>query len=475
MPARPMWQVPGPTARRGTTMLRRVRRLGRRMRRPGSSQLHRCLVVADVDLDTGTAIPRPPLTPHAAPPEGVHALVWLHGVPMAELTLAGAPHRLLLDLPDLARESATVAIANHLAQHDVVPAPRPLHERSPCTAEDGWRRAAADGGPLTVAVCTRDRPDDLHRCLTALERMTILPAEVVVIDNASTTDLTRDVVERHPGIRYVREPRQGIGWARNRALLEAASPLVAFVDDDGIVDERWAEALLMAFHAHPDAGAVTGLVSPLELSTPAQVQFEAAGGFGRGYRQRRLQADSTEPRAAARAVYHIGAMGTGANMAFRRERIVAVGGFDPALGAGTPTAGGDDLEALCRLVTAGDRIVYEPAAVVRHRHRRTMSELKTQRRGDGTGSASLLLGAGRKLGSAHHRQWTRIAVQWFVKNTTLTLAGSLIHPGSRPMSLTVATARGWLAAVACGYYGKAVDQAGREAQAHPDEPVLVAT
>ncbi|MGY1787285.1 glycosyltransferase family 2 protein [Geodermatophilus sp. SYSU D00698] len=452
-------------------MLSKVRRLGRRMRRPGSSRLFRCLVVADVDLDAETATPRPVSTPFAEPPEGVHAFVWLHGIPVAEVTLAGDPETLLEELPWLARAAAAEAVEDHLAQH----APgsgRPPDERAPCTAEDDRWRATADGALLTVVVCTRDRPDDLELCLTALDGMTVDVAEVLVVDNASTTDHTREVVASHPRARYVREPRRGLDWARNRGLIETRTPLVAYVDDDVLVHPRYAEALLMAFAAHPDAGAITGLVTPAELSTPAQVQFEAAGGFGRGYRQRRLQAESTDPRDTARVVFHIGAIGTGASMAFRRGRILAVGGFDPALDVGTPTHGGGDLEALCRLLTAGDLLVYEPAAVVRHRHRRTMAELRAQRRSDGTGSASLLVGGGRKLGPAHHRQWKLIAARWFAKNTSWTLAGSLLWPRARPMSLTLATAGGWIAALTRGYYRQAVAQARREAAAHPDEPVL---
>ncbi len=451
-------------------MLSRVRRRGRRMRRSGSAELFRCLVVADVDLDTGTAVPRPLLTPPAVPPEGVHAVIWLHGVPVAEVTLAGDPATLLADLPGLARRTVTAPVAEHLEQHGPAGRARPRGERSPC-AEERWQ-AAVDGAQLTVVVCTRDRPEDLELCLEALDSLTVEVAEVIVVDNASVTERTRLVAERHPRVRCVREPRRGLDWARNRGLLEARTPLVAYVDDDVLVHPRYAEALLMAFAAHPDAGAVTGLVTPAELSTPAQVQFEACGGFGRGYRQRRLQAASKHPRDTARVVSAIGAIGTGASMAFRRERIVAVGAFDLALDVGTPTRGGGDLEALCRLLTAGDLLVYEPAAVVGHRHRRTMAELRSQRHSDGTGSASLLVGGGRKLGPEHHRRWKLIAARWFIVNTAWTVTSSLLWPRARPMSLTLATAGGWIRALTHGYYRRAVAQAEQQAREHPDEPVL---
>jgi len=115
--------------------------------------------------------------------------------------------------------------------------------------------------------------------LDALSRLTV-DVEVLVIDNDPGSDRTRTVVRRHPRVRYVREPRRGTGWARNRALLEARTPLVAFVDDDVQVQPRWAEAVLMAFDANPDADAVTGLVSPTELATRAQVVFAQQGAEG---------------------------------------------------------------------------------------------------------------------------------------------------------------------------------------------------
>ena len=83
-----------------------------------------------------------------------------------------------------------------------------------------------------------------------------------------------------------------------------------------------------------------------------------------------------------------GSFGTGANMAFRRELLRDLGGFDPCLGAGTPTRGGDDLEMFFRVLKAGRALVYEPRAVVRHRHRRDMIELVGQMRDHGMSFSS---------------------------------------------------------------------------------------
>ena len=103
---------------------------------------------------------------------------------------------------------------------------------------------------VTVAVCTRDRPDDVAKCLDALSRLPDDGQEVLVIDNCPSTDATEHIVRKHPRVRYVREPRPGLDVARNRALREAAGAIVAFTDDDAVVDHNWLRAILPSFD-HP--------------------------------------------------------------------------------------------------------------------------------------------------------------------------------------------------------------------------------
>src|SRR5882724_13388305 len=97
-----------------------------------------------------------------------------------------------------------------------------------------WRRtvpttAEAPGSPLavTVAVCTRDRPEDLARCLDALAALRYPGLELLVVDNAPATRDAHGVVAARPGVRYAVEPRPGLGWARNRALAEATGEILA--------------------------------------------------------------------------------------------------------------------------------------------------------------------------------------------------------------------------------------------------------
>ena len=231
----------------------------------------------------------------------------------------------------------------------------------------------APGRPLpsaTVAVCTRDRVDDLRRCLPALLAMPDHGQSIIVVDNAPSDDSTRALVETFPRIRYVRELRPGLDVARNRALEEARSEVVAFIDDDAVADPAWLQTLLRNF-ADPLVMAATGTTMALELETEAQVAFQRYGGFLRGFKRTVYDAATHDPFMAWQA-------GAGVNMALRRSVLEHVGRFDEALDAGTPTQAGGDSDMFRRILANGFRIAYDPQALNWHRHRRTLPELERQ-------------------------------------------------------------------------------------------------
>ena len=252
--------------------------------------------------------------------------------------------------------------------------------------------AETPGSPpsVTVAVCTRDRPEDLARCLDALAALRYPALELLVVDNAPATRDAHGVVAARPGVRYAVEPRPGLGWARNRALAEATGEILAFTDDDVVVEPGWVEALAAVFQEDAQVGAVTGLVLPLELETQAQRLFEEYRSFGRG--RERIRAAMPPGSGPVAARYGLtGSFGAGANMAFRRRVLDELGGFDPCLGAGTPSRGGEDLEMYFRVLKAGHALVYQPTAVVGHRHRRQMYALFGQIRDHGISFSSYVV------------------------------------------------------------------------------------
>lgn len=312
----------------------------------------------------------------------------------------------------------------------------------------------------TVAVCTRDHPESLGRCLESIERLRYPSMEVVVVDNCPSSAATESLVrERWPAVRYVRESRPGLDWARNRALSEARGDVIAYTDDDVVVDEGWLEAICGVFAEDDKVSAVTGLVVPVELETRAQVLFELYGGFGRGFKRVWYRADSNSAQ-------HIGAgrFGTGANMAFRRTALETIGGFDPALDVGTITNGGGDIEIFFRILQEGHLLVYEPSAIVRHRHRDDYEALRAQMTNHGVGFfsyavRSVLAYPEQRLGFARYTAW------WLRKWILRRLMLCLIRPGRYPADLVLAELKGGL--IGLTRYPRARRQALKLSPARP--------
>jgi GT2 family glycosyltransferase len=248
------------------------------------------------------------------------------------------------------------------------------------------------GAPLvTVVVCTRDRPRSLARCLGALAELHYDPFEVVVVDNAPTTNETFAVVldcsEADPRVRYVRELRPGLSCARNRGLHEARGELIAFTDDDVLVDPRWLDGVVRGFGRSPSVACVTGLVPSARLENAEQRYFDRRVSWAVSCTPRRYdQRDAANE--SPLYPYAAGQFGTGANFAFRTATLRALGGFDEALGAGSPAGGGEDLDVFVRTILAGYELAYEPAAIVWHEHRVELGQLRRQLFNYGVGLAA---------------------------------------------------------------------------------------
>jgi O-antigen biosynthesis protein len=265
----------------------------------------------------------------------------------------------------------------------------------PAPASPAPYRLVSDGAPFVrVVVATRDRPDSLGRCLDSLLRQDYGAFEVVVVDNAPSSNQTAEMIaSRYAGIgniRYLREDRPGLGHAHNRATDDLTAGLAAFTDDDVVVDGSWLRVIASNFATSATVGCVTGLILPAELRTRAQYWTERHGGFGKGFERRLF--DALENRPPDRLFpFAAGSFGSGANMAFRAEVLRRLGNFDAALGAGTLARGGDDLAAFVSVVRSGYQLVYDPAALVWHHHRPDERDMGRQAYGYGVGLGSYLM------------------------------------------------------------------------------------
>lgn len=244
----------------------------------------------------------------------------------------------------------------------------------------------ADAPFISVVVCTRDRPDQIKKCLGRLAQQKYPRYEVVVVDNAPASDALRGVVEGQAEdgttFRYCVEPRPGLSWARNTGVAAANSDIIAFLDDDDEPDEYWLAQIADGFARNDRIGSVSGLVLPARLDSAVEALFEQVGGHSKG---RGFARDTFSRSGPQSPLYPLPPFGVGANMAFRRETLDRIGGFDVALGAGTPTAGGEDTLALTLSLLCGYEIAYEPAALMWHHHRQDMPSLNRQLHGYSVG------------------------------------------------------------------------------------------
>jgi len=323
-----------------------------------------------------------PLTNATRPHQHIYALVRLHAQPIGTLVLDGTK-----GLAWQAHSSAVWAalgeqinahlMADGLSFEDGIDALRAEPSAEPrCRRES--TAVLTDPPAITVIVATRDRPDTLRACLQTLLAVDYPKFEVLVVDNDPSSDATKIVIteEFAHRVRYIREDRRGLSWAHNRGLEETATDVVAFADDDVIVDRHWLTAIAEGFAAGEDVGCVTGLILPSELETPAQLNLEWHGGFAKGFARRTYDMSNNRPDDPL-FPFAIGRLGSGANMAFDTNVLRELGGFDPAIGIGTTAKGGDDLAAFFRVVVR-HQLVYQPAAVVWHRHPQEMSALRQQ-------------------------------------------------------------------------------------------------
>jgi len=263
----------------------------------------------------------------------------------------------------------------------------------------GTRESPADGvalsdaitPDLSVIVCTRDRADSLRVALRSLLACDYPRMEVVVVDNAPLSDATSRVIDEigDPRVRRVVEPLPGLSRARNRGVVEATGEVLAFTDDDVIVDPLWVRALVRGLGRQETVGCVTGFVTAAELETPAQQYFERKVSWSDDFVPRLFDLDEHRVDVPLYP-YVAGTFGAGANFAVIREALAAVGAFDEALGAGSPAKGGEDIDYFLRLVLAGYAIAYEPAAIVWHVHRRDLPALREQLDGYGSGLSAFL-------------------------------------------------------------------------------------
>jgi O-antigen biosynthesis protein len=320
--------------------------------------------VVDVELTR-------PLPALPAGSVGALAVVRLHGEPLGVLHLdavrEGRSDEALTD--EIAARLGT-EIGDHLRRDAACDLVDATALQAPGCREE--LRHAAATLTASVVVPTRNRPGQVRACLNSLLALDHPDFEIVLVDNAPSDSRTQSLVADEFAddrrVRYLCEPRPGASRARNLGAEHARGEVVAFTDDDAVVDPEWLSALVAGFAHAPNVDCVTGLTLPTGLETPAQHAFEEYGGYARGFRRRRYD-HRTHRGDTLLYPYTAGVFGASNNAAFRRRSFLDRGGFDVRLGPATPAFGAEDLDAFLAVILDGASLVYEPRAVVYHEHR----------------------------------------------------------------------------------------------------------
>jgi GT2 family glycosyltransferase len=218
---------------------------------------------------------------------------------------------------------------------------------------------------VSVVVCTYNGGRTLAQCLRSLQNLDYPDYEVIVVDDGST-DKTPDLLAEHGNIRVVRQPNNGLSAARNAGLRAATGAIIAYTDDDCFADVDWLTHLVHQFQLS-DAAAVGG-----PNLTPDDGWLAACVAASPGQPTHVLESDQVAE--------HI----PGCNMAFRREALEAINGFDPQY-----RKAGDDVDVCWRLQQAGYWITFAPGAFVWHHRRHHPRAYFRQQAGYGEAEALL--------------------------------------------------------------------------------------
>ncbi len=247
-------------------------------------------------------------------------------------------------------------------------------------------RRAGGRPPITVVLCTFDRPAYLVPAVGALLELDYPDFEIVVVDNHPASGLVTSTLRSIDDgrIRVLEQPRRGLARARNTGVVAARHDIVAFTDDDVIVDRSWLQGIADGFAAEPHVACVTGIVPAGEITSESQSYFDRRVSWARSCRPEVFSLTSVR-RSEPLFPFEVGMFGTGANFAIRRDVVVALGGFDEAFGVGSRVGGGEDIDMFVRVLLAGHQLVYEPAALAWHRHRSDVESLTVQMNDYGRG------------------------------------------------------------------------------------------
>lgn len=247
--------------------------------------------------------------------------------------------------------------------------------RAPLDPDTNWPK-------VSVVVCSYNGAETLRGTLEGIERLAYPNVEAIVVDDGSTDDTA--AIARAYAARLIRTENRGLGSARNTGLYAATGKIVAYIDDDAYPDPHWLHYLAHSYQTSDFVGMGGPNLLPAEDGPVAECVANAPGG-------------PTHVLLSDREAEHI----PGCNMSFRREALLAVGGFDPRY-----RAAGDDVDICWRVREEVGSLGFSPAAVVWHHRRSSLRCYWRQQQGYGKAEALLAEKWPERYNGMGHLDWS---------------------------------------------------------------------
>lgn len=262
--------------------------------------------------------------------------------------------------------------------------------RNPRAALEAVQKAMSDAPfpidmawpKVSVVVCTYNGSRTIRSCLEGVTKLEYPNYEVIVVDDGST-DGTADIVRQFESVRLIRTVNRGLSHARNVGMEASAGEIVAYTDDDAFPDPHWLSYLVSTLLKTDHAGIGGPNIAPPDDGLVADCVAHAPGG-------------PTHVLLTDQVAEHI----PGCNMAFRKDRLKAINGFDPQF-----RIAGDDVDLCWRLQEQDWTLGYCPAAMVWHRRRNSVRAYWRQQLNYGKAEADLERKWPGKYNAVGHLTW----------------------------------------------------------------------
>lgn len=249
--------------------------------------------------------------------------------------------------------------------------------RTPVEVRSSWPT-------ISAVVCAYNEERTIRECLESLSACDYPHLEIIVCDDGST-DATLDIVKEF-NVRILDLPHAGLSVARNAGIEASTGDIVAFLDADAACHRDWPWHLALSF----DDESIAASGGP-NLPVAGAPFIERVIAASPGAPMEVLTADDRAE--------HV----PGCNMAFRREVLADIGGFNPIY-----TSAGDDVDVCWKILDGGSSIAFSPAAQIRHHRRGTVRGYLRQQRGYGRAEKLLSHAHPHRFNERGQARWTGV-------------------------------------------------------------------